>query len=250
MQSAIIQTKQLNYRYSTKGDKPPIIKLLDLNIKEGDFTIIMGKSGSGKSTLLYLLSGLDQPSEGNVFFQNEPLGTFSEDKRTLVRRRSMGFVFQNSNLVPNLSLLENVLIAAYINPVDRKAIKKKALDLFKEFSVEQQMHQLPAEVSGGEQQRCAIIRAIINQPKVLFADEPTGSLNFHSSEQVLSAFHRLHTSGQSIVMVTHDIRAACMGNRILFFRDGDVVDEFHFNKEMELKKREKELTNWLLNQGW
>jgi len=250
MQPPILSTQQLSHTYQTGDRSVPVIRQLELNIKTGDFTVIMGSSGSGKSTLLYLLSGLDEPTNGTIFFRQESLGAKSDRARTLLRRQQIGFVFQNSNLVPNLSLLENVLIAGYLSNKDRKTIRQRAEKLFEEFNLSEQLHRLPTQVSGGEQQRCAIIRAIINEPDVLFADEPTGSLNFQNSQHILNAFQRLHAAGQTIVMVTHDVKTACVGNRILYFRDGQVLDELHFHTQQTPPQREEQLTNWLMEKGW
>ncbi|MCK5135585.1 MAG: ABC transporter ATP-binding protein [Bacteroidales bacterium] len=228
-----------------------IISKLDLKVNEGEFTVIMGSSGSGKSTLLYLLSGLDHSTGGEIWFHDQPIHQKSEKELALLRRHSIGFVFQNANLVPNLTVWENILVAGYLNQGEKEGVRQRALSLLQQTGMEDLGQRLPSQLSGGQQQRCAIVRALINSPRILMADEPTGNLNSATSQTVLDIFDSFHQLGQTILMVTHDVKSACRGERILFFRDGDVADELRFDRQDEsLERREKLLTNWLLENEW
>jgi putative ABC transport system ATP-binding protein len=225
---------------------------MNLEIYEKDFTVIMGSSGSGKSTLLYLLSGLDRVSSGEVYYNEDRVDNISEKKWAVFRRDKIGFIYQGINLVPSLSILENVAISGYLLKSSKSEVNKRAQLLLDEMDIGDHKDKLPHQVSGGQQQRAAIARAFINNPSVLFADEPTGSLNSHHGKQVLDVFTRLNQKGQSIVMVTHDLKAAIRANRILFIKDGRI------NGELKLENyhpgidegREKKVFSWLSEKGW
>ena len=188
----------------------------------------MGPSGAGKSTLLYALSGMDRITDGKIAYQGKTISRYSENQMARLRSQEFGFVFQQTHLVSNLSLYENVAVAGYVGkkrPPQEAA--KRAEALLEQMNVGSAKDRLPALVSGGEAQRAAIARAMINDPGLLFADEPTGALNKSNSEDVLDLLSRLNQSGQSILMVTHDVRAALRGNRILYLEDGKVLDELN-----------------------
>ena len=182
----------------------------------------------GKSTLLYALSGMDRITDGKIAYQGKTISRYSESQMARLRSQEFGFVFQQTHLVSNLSLYENVAVAGYVGkkrPPQEAA--KRAEALLEQMNVGSAKDRLPALVSGGEAQRAAIARAMINDPGLLFADEPTGALNKSNSEDVLDLLSRLNQSGQSILMVTHDVRAALRGNRILYLEDGKVLDELN-----------------------
>ena len=246
----IIHTKNLQKSYQSGNKEVPVINSINLEIFKGDFTIIMGSSGSGKSTLLYLLSGLEPPSSGEIWMANQAIHNIDERNMTQLRREVIGFVFQDFNLVPNLTFLENILIPAYLVKNDRKALQQKARALMDKMGILQLADRLPSEVSGGEQQRCSMARAVINDPQIIMADEPTGNLNSNSSKAVLDILTELYEQGQSIIMVTHDIKSACRGNRIVFVRDGQVEDDLRFEKNTPLKEKEGQLLNWLAGKNW
>ncbi len=245
----IIETKDLCKDYQHVR----VTKNLDLSIYDGDFTVIMGASGSGKSTLLYLLSGMEKASSGEVKFL-DTIFTSDVSDHTLshVRKFHMGFVFQAMHLVPTLSVFENVTVPRSLTIKDKPKLKEKATSLLESFDVFTHAHKYPRELSGGEQQRVAVARALINAPKVLFADEPTGALNSSSSEQVLNLLSRLHHEGQSIVMVTHDLKAAARASRIIFLVDGRVDGELRLKPYLEddLKTRQATIFNFLKAKGW
>jgi len=250
MKETLIHTKKLKKSYFTGKAEVPVIKDLDLEIYKGDFTVIMGSSGSGKSTLLYLLSGLEPPTNGEIWLEDKPVHSIQEKVMTHLRREYIGFVFQDFNLVPNLTFLENILIPGYLVKNDRKELRERALDLMKKMDIIQLTDRLPSEVSGGQQQRCSMARAIINNPRVVMADEPTGNLNSSSSKAVLDILTDLYYNGQTIVMVTHDIRSACRANRIIFLKDGQIEDDLRFQSDLDLAEKENQLLKWLAEKDW
>jgi putative ABC transport system ATP-binding protein len=250
MESIILQAKHLKKEYRTDRDiQNLVIPDLDIAIKKGEFVVIMGNSGSGKSTLLYLLAGLEESSGGEVHVSGSPLPS-GQKESALLRRTSMGIVFQQNNLVPNLTLLENILVTAYLVQRNRKQAKTKALELLKLLGLKELQDRYPAQVSGGEQQRCSIARALINDPDLLLADEPTGSLNASSTRNVLDTFASLHDQGQTIVMVTHELEAACYGERVVYLEDGKIIDELHLQRIEKKDGKEQVLLEWLINKGW
>ena len=230
---------------------PPPASALD--IYEGDFTVIMGASGSGKSTLLYALSGMDKATSGNVFYKGTDINTMKEKELTKLRHTDFGFVFQQMHLVSNLTLFENVCISGYLNKeVKANDVKEYATNLLKRMNIDNVKTHLPSQVSGGEQQRAAIARAVINKPKIVFADEPTGALNKKNSTEVLDLLTDLNNDGQSIIMVTHDIKGALRADRLLYLSDGNIVGEFKmpkYSKETE-KSREQQVASWLNSLEW
>ena len=186
----------------------------------------MGASGSGKSTLLYALSGMDKPTLGKVFFGDEDISGYTNDQLAVFRRKHCGFVFQSIYLLENMSVFDNIMTGALAVQKNSPELVKKAETLLKKVGMgEDSWKKYPNQLSGGECQRVGIVRAVINDPQILFADEPTGSLNSASSRDVLDIFTELHSKGQSIVMVTHDTRTALRGNRVIFLSDGAVVGE-------------------------
>ena len=240
---------------------------VNMDIYAGDFTVIMGSSGSGKSTLLYALSGMDKATSGQVLYrpgkENEvDITKLKEKKMSTIRVKEFGFVFQQMHLVSNLSLLENVSVTGYLNKKRSTAeTKKKAEELLDRMNLSEVKTHLPSRVSGGEQQRCSIARSIINDPSILFADEPTGALNRKNTTEVLNLLTELNSEGQSIVMVTHDIKAALRGNRILYLDDGNIVGELELTRYGEKdgsdgellqsnKAREAQVNAWLESLDW
>lgn len=251
--NSIIKANGLCKSYSTDGKFNHILVNIDLDIYEKDFTVVMGSSGSGKSTLLYMLSGMDKATSGEVYFDNQNITNLSEDEKALLRRDKVGFVFQNVFLLPNLTGLENILVMGYLaKKEERKKVIVKANELIESIGIEEFVNRMPSKLSGGERQRIAILRAIINDPKVIFADEPTGALNSFASSEVMDTFTKLNEQGQSIVLVTHELKAAVRGNRILYLKDGKIQDELDlgFYKKDEQSTRETRLKKWLDEMGW
>ena len=253
MASSILRTEKLCKSFSNGGTLQHVIKNLDLEIREGDFTVIMGSSGSGKSTLLYALSGMDKPSMGKVFFADKEIQDYSNDELAVFRRGNCGFVFQSVYLLENQTVLDNVLTGALIVQKNSPELVGKAKELLKKTGLnDEDLKKYPNQLSGGEAQRVGIVRAIINDPKILFADEPTGQLNSSSSSDVLDIFTDIHKNGQSIVMVTHDLKTAIRGTRVLYLRDGGIVGDYEMPGygEDDIKERRTKLTAFLEEMGW
>jgi putative ABC transport system ATP-binding protein len=219
---AVVSAERLTRRYGEGDTAVEALRGISLDIAEGRMTAIMGPSGSGKSTLMHLLAGLDLPTEGRVVIDGVDITELSEKKLTLLRRDTIGFVFQFFNLLPMLTAEENVTLPLEI--AGEKIDKAWLDELLKTAGIADRRKHRPAELSGGQQQRVAVARALVTRPKVLFADEPTGNLDSTSSKDVLSLLRRsVDELGQTIVMVTHDAGAAAQADRILFLADGRIV---------------------------
>ncbi|MEZ4600992.1 MAG: ABC transporter ATP-binding protein [Syntrophotaleaceae bacterium] len=205
---------------------------VSFRIEAGEFLSIMGPSGSGKSTLLNLIGGLDQPTKGEVFIDNRPLHGISDDELTLIRRRRVGFIFQFFNLLPILTAIENVSLPLLLEGIPFSRVKDKAASLLEQVGLGGRMEHRPEQLSGGEMQRVAIARALITEPAVLLADEPTGNLDSHTSEEIFLLLAKLNEKGQTIVMVTHDPKAAAYGTRIITLRDGTLSEDVFLQEVM------------------
>lgn len=251
MKEALLAAKEMVKTYP--GAQEPVLDQISVEVFNGDFTIIMGPSGAGKSTLLYCLSGMDALSSGKVIYKNHELGTLPEKKMAALRAIEFGFVFQQTHLVSNLTLFENVAVAGYLKAGQtEKAVNSRAQKLLQQMHVEKAKDRLPSQASGGEAQRAAIARAIINQPGLLFADEPTGALNRKNSEEVLGLLTSLNQEGQSILMATHDVKAALRGTRILYLEDGKILDELLLPPfdAAQAREREENVGAWLASLSW
>ena len=251
--SSVLKTEKLCKSFSNGGVQQHVIKNLDLEIVKGDFTVIMGASGSGKSTLLYALSGMDKPTMGKILFDGKEIQDMSNDQLASFRRGNCGFVFQSIYLLENQTVLDNVLTGALIVQKNSPELVKKTKELLNKVGIKEELwNKYPNQLSGGEAQRVGIVRAIINNPTILFADEPTGQLNSASGKDVLDIFTEVHKNGQSIVMVTHDLKTALRGTRVLFLRDGNVVGEYRMKNygEDDMKERRTGLQNFLDEMGW
>jgi putative ABC transport system ATP-binding protein len=201
------------------------LKDVSFGIGKGEFLSIMGPSGSGKSTLLNLIGGLDQPSRGEIFIDGRPLHGIPDDELTLIRRRHVGFIFQFFNLLPVLTAVENVSLPLLLDGAPFSRIREKAVALLRQVGLGERTEHRPEQLSGGEMQRVAIARALISDPAVLLADEPTGNLDSRTSTEILSLLRSLNEKGQTVVMVTHDSRAAAFGTRIITLRDGMLSED-------------------------
>ena len=264
----IIYTQELCKSFSTGNVSQQVLKNIDMNIYRGDFTVIMGNSGSGKSTLLYALSGMDRPSMGLIAYrtkegEEERITGYNNDALALFRRDHVGFVFQQNYLNDNMSALDNIMVVGLLGHSNRKELAQKARDLLKRVEIgDEDCDKFPTQMSGGMQQRVAVVRGVINSPEVLFADEPTGALNSQNTENVLNIMSDLNAGGQSIVMVTHTVAAAERGNRIIYLSDGVISDEVELgpyagnykdetNPELETaRERHNKLKSFLQDMGW
>ena len=253
MKNAILTAKGLCRSFAQGGGQVHVLSQVDITVYEGDLTVIMGSSGSGKSTLLYSLSGMDRATAGEVIYNGEDIVKMSEKKLSALRHTDFGFIFQQMHLVSNLTLFENVAVPGYLNKaLTADEVRKKTDELLEKMNISDVKTHLPSQVSGGEQQRCAIARAVINSPKLLFADEPTGALNRRNTTEVLDLMTGLNREGQSILMVTHDLRAALRANRILYLEDGRLIGELTLPPydPAEEKSRETQVNAWLSSMHW
>lgn len=248
----VIKTDKLSKSFSIEGKQHHIIKNLDMEIYKGDFTVIMGSSGAGKSTLLYTLSGMDKPSLGKISYCGKDITGMNDDKLAVFRRKHCGFVFQQIHLVDSMSIMDNAISTGMLTGQKQKALKKKALSLFERIGINEDLtKKFPAQLSGGEAQRCAMVRALINDPDIVFADEPTGALNSAGVKAVLDVLTDINNSGQSVVMVTHDIKSARRGNRIIYLQDGGIMGECHPGKYVSGdKERHEKIRRFLEDMGW
>ncbi|MDR1017144.1 MAG: ABC transporter ATP-binding protein [Lachnospiraceae bacterium] len=249
----IIKTSKLSKTFSHEGVQQHVLKNVDLEIKEHEFTVIMGSSGAGKSTLLYALSGMDKPSLGQVEVDGENIVKMNENELAIFRRKHCGFVFQQIYLLDNMSVMDNVIVSGLLTSKDRKEIAKKARNLFSKIKISSvTWHKFPAQISGGEAQRAGIVRALINEPVVLFADEPTGALDQESGTAVLDILTDVAKEGQTVVMVTHDLKSARRADRIIYLKDGNICGELRLSQYTgeNDKKRNETLIGFLEEMGW
>ena len=249
---AVISTGMLCKTFTIGTLEQQVLKSLDLKIFSGDFTVIMGSSGAGKSTLLYALSGMDKPTSGEIDFDGQPISAMSNDQLAVFRRKNCGFIFQQNLLLDHMSIMDNVLSCGLLVSSNKKQLLLEAKNMFLQIGIDETIwNKFPTQVSGGEAQRAGIVRALINQPKVVFADEPTGSLNSASGKAVLDVLSDVNHKGQSIIMVTHDLNSARRGNRIIYLRDGTVCGECALSPYIsEDKKRQEKLQQFLEEMGW
>lgn len=253
MKKSILSAKEISKSFAHNGGQLHILSQVDFDLYEGDFTVVMGASGSGKSTLLYALSGMDRATAGQVFYQEKDLVKMKEKELAALRHSDFGFIFQQMHLIGNLSLFENVAVCGYLNKdVSAGEVKSRTDELLDQMGLKKVKTHLPSQVSGGEQQRCAIARAVVHMPKVLFADEPTGALNRHNTTEVLNLLSKLNEDGQSILMVTHDLKAALRATRLLYLEDGKITGELTLPKYStdEEKSREAQVSAWLASLEW
>lgn len=252
MSNVILSTDKLCKTFSSGGIQQHVLENLSIEIYQGDFTVIMGPSGAGKSTLLYALSGMDKPTLGSISFLGQEITKLSSDKLAIFRRKNCGFVFQQMFLLDNMSILDNILTAGYLVSKDKKAILERATQLLQKVGLTENIwRKFPTQLSGGETQRAAIVRALINQPKVVFADEPTGALNSASGKAALDVLTDVNNEGQSIIMVTHDLKSARRGNRILYLRDGVINGVCNLGKYVSgNRERHEKLASFLVEMGW
>lgn len=253
MKKCLLRAEKLKKEFHEGNCVNTVLNQTDLEIFEKDFTIIMGASGSGKSTLLYAVSGMDRVTDGRVFYRDIEISGLKERQMAKLRSQEFGFVFQQTHLVSNLTLMENILVAGYLSQKEKPDdVRKHTEHFLEQMNIQNAGNRLPSQVSGGEAQRAAIARAMIGKPGILFADEPTGALNRFNTIEVLNLLTDINRSGQSILMVTHDTRAAIRGNRILYLEDGKILDELTLPvySELDEKERETAISQWLTKMHW
>ncbi len=252
MKEILLKTEKLSKSFSNGGAMQHVLKNIDLQLYKGDFTVIMGASGAGKSTLLYALSGMDTPTLGTITFGDKVISDLSQDGLAVFRRDHCGFVFQQIYLIDGMSVMDNVLSAGLLVSKDKKALVARARELFAAVDISEETQQkFPSQISGGEAQRVGIVRALINSPEIVYADEPTGALNSKTGLDVLDTLTKFNKQGQSVVMVTHDMRSARRGNRILYLKDGVILGECDLGRYSHGDpQRHEKLSAFLKDMGW
>lgn len=251
--SVLLKAQELTKAYRTGNSERVVLDSVSLDVAEGEFVVIMGPSGAGKSTLLHMLSVMDKPDKGYVEYRGQRISSFSEKETADLWAQDFGFVFQQSMLVSFLTIGENLRIAGLVDASNKSGseIQARSEKLLKSMGLEVIEDNLPDQVSGGEAQRASVARAVMNRPTIVFADEPTGALNRSNSEEVLRLLTELNRNGQTIVMVTHDHKAALSGSRVLYLIDGEIKGNLNLvalpNDE---ESREQSLLDWLGDLGW
>ena len=258
--NALLESKQLSKSFVIgKGNARPILKDVDLQIEKGEFVAVMGPSGSGKSTLLYNISGMDKMTSGTVRFNGWDLAALSEEEIAKLRLTEMGFVFQHIHLLRNLSIFDNIILPAYLaNHQSRKAINQRANALMEKVGISELAENDITQASGGQLQRVGICRALINEPDIIFGDEPTGALNSAAANEIMDLLYDINRAGTTVLLVTHDVKVAARADRVLFMLDGRIAAEKCLGKYAGSdtqngsvsRAREEALTVWLLERGF
>ena len=253
-----LQVRDLCKTYVVNKRQNNVLRNVNLDIEDGELVAVMGPSGAGKTTLLYCASCMDTSTAGKIVFYDELLSDRSEKELSEIRLGQMGFIFQNMHMLKNLTIKDNILLPAYQAKGADRAVKRQEAD----ERAQKYMHTMGildiaendiTEVSGGQLQRACICRSLINNPKMIFADEPTGSLNKQASHDVMEEILKLNREGTTVMLVTHDVKVAAKASRVLYIADGSVLDDMNlgaYEGDHELKDRERLLNNWLLEKGW
>ena len=223
----MLQIQHIKKEYRTGTLVQKALDDVSLNLRDNEFVAILGPSGSGKTTLLNILAALDKPTEGKVYLKDRDLGKLKEKEIATFRRQNLGFVFQDFNLLDNFSLKDNIFLPLVLSGVDYRDMEKRLAPIASLLGIEKLLNKYPYEVSGGQKQRAAVARAIITNPELILADEPTGALDSKATDSLLRLFNRINEDGQTILMVTHSTKAASHANRVLFIKDGQVFHQVY-----------------------
>ncbi len=253
--NTILEVKDLCKTYVVNKRQNHILRNVNMNIETGELVSVMGPSGSGKSTLLYCVSGMDHMTAGSVRFEGQELSELSENKMAELRLNKMGFIFQHIYLLKNLGIMDNIIVSGFTaKRKSRKEVNADAAALMKRTGIIRLSDNEITQASGGELQRTAICRALINEPSVLFADEPTGSLNSRSAEDIMKLLLDINRTGTTIMIVTHDAKIAAKTERVLYMMDGTIKGQYKLSKYDEetdhTREREVRLQDWLFDMGW
>ncbi|MBQ7200219.1 MAG: ABC transporter ATP-binding protein [Eubacterium sp.] len=255
MSEKILEVKDVCKTYVVNKRQNNVLRNVSFSVDEGEMVAIMGPSGSGKSTLLYAISGMDKATSGEVKFEGEDITQMKDKKLAGLRLDKMGFIFQQMYMMKNLTILDNIALPAVQSKKDKRSKADKYQDgekLMRKLGIIEVADNDINEVSGGQLQRACICRALINNPRVVFADEPTGALNRTSSNEVMDELVKLNDEGTTVMMVTHDAKVAARCSRVLYLVDGNIRGEYisPTDKEMTEKERDRALNNWLMELGW
>lgn len=252
----VLDVKDLCKTFVVNKRQNNILKNVNFSIEQGEMVAIMGPSGSGKSTLLYSVSGMDKITAGSVEFAGKEIEKLSQQELANLRLEEMGFIFQQMYMLKNLTILDNIILPACQSKKNSASKQEKVeygRTLMKKLGILDVADNDITEVSGGQLQRACICRSLMNHPKIIFADEPTGSLNRNSSKEVMEELKKINEEGTTILMVTHDMKVAAKCSKVLYIVDGNIREEYNlgkYEKESTLKERERTLNNWLIEMGW
>ena len=252
----ILEVKDLCKTYIANKRQNNVLKNVNFTVSEGEMVAIMGPSGSGKSTLLYAVSGMDGITSGEARFLGKNIAAMGEKELADLRLDEMGFIFQQMYMLKNLTVLDNIILPAVQsgkNKESRKEIVQRAQDLMRKLDIIDIADNDINEVSGGQLQRACICRSMINNPKMIFGDEPTGALNRTSSDEVMEELAKLNADGTTIMLVTHDVKVAAKCTRVMYIVDGNIKGEYNLGRcesASQMRSRERELNNWLMEMGW
>ena len=226
---SILEVNHVQKIYTTRsgGSQVQALKGVSFDVEQGEYVAVMGESGSGKTTLLNILAALDRPTAGTVLLDGRDLGGIKSTELSAFRRDRLGFVFQDFNLLDTLSLQDNLLLPLVLAGRPYREMKQRGDDLAARLGLTELLPKFPYEVSGGQKQRTAVARALITEPRLIFADEPTGALDSRSADELLALFARINREGQTILMVTHSVKAASHAGRVLFIRDGELFHQLY-----------------------
>ena len=238
---SMLEVSGLKKIYQTRfgGNKVEALKNVNFTVEEGEFVAIMGESGSGKTTLLNILAVLDKPTAGRVILEKEDLSKIRESQVAAFRRDNLGFVFQDFNLLDTFSIEDNIYLPLVLQGKKYEEMKEKLTPIARRLGLKEILRKYPYEVSGGQKQRAAVARAIITGPKIILADEPTGALDSKSSDELLELFKEINAGGQTILMVTHSVKAASSASRVLFIKDGEVFHQIYRGEDSEQELYQK-----------
>lgn len=254
----VLSVNNLCKTYIVNKRQNNVLRNVNFEMEEGEFISIMGPSGSGKSTLLYTVSGMDRLTAGKVIFCGKDISNLNANKMSEIRLNEMGFIFQQMHMLRNLSTYDNIIISAYNSDKgktkeQRNCINEYAKELMRKLEIIEIADNDITEVSGGQLQRACICRALINKPRMIFADEPTGALNSKVSNEVMAELNIINAEGTSILLVTHDVKVAAKTDKVLYIVDGNIQGDFclgKFTDDSTVKERERRLNSWLMDMGW
>ena len=248
----ILEVANIEKYYGNKGNLTKAVDRVSFQVETGEFIGIMGPSGSGKTTLLNCIATIDTVTSGHIRINNKDITALKKNSLSQFRREELGFIFQDFNLLDTLTAYENIALALTIQKKKPSEIKQQVMSVAEKLDIVDVLQKYPYQMSGGQKQRVASARALVTNPSLILADEPTGALNQANTREVLGLLTDLNREGQSILMVTHDLRAAARGNRVLYLEDGKVCDELALEpyNEMEEKQRERDVSQWLSRLRW
>lgn len=254
----VLEVKDLCKTYIVNKRQNNVLKNVNFSVEEGEMVAVMGPSGSGKSTLLYAVSGMDHITAGKVIFGGKDIHSLSQKKLAQIRLEEMGFVFQKMYMLKNLTILDNIILPARQSKKNRSGRKeqvRQGQELMRKLGIVETADNDINEVSGGQLQRACICRSMINHPRMIFADEPTGALNRTASNEVMEELQKINREGTTVMLVTHDAKVAAKCTRVIYIVDGNIKGEYHLDRyyaadEKALRERERTLNNWLLEMGW